>query len=129
MELVAMDRVVQSAFLAEASILLILLAGAILLYWSFREKYLVPWIAGWTAYSLAKFLCALGEPPAASRLWLPLAYAAFLLGVGLFTWAVFLYIQQKKLLWHAAAILSFAFVLGLISLRVPQSLLVRRVFD
>src|SRR5215831_6422504 len=98
MNLVTMDLALRSAFLAEASILAILLAGAILLYWSFRERYLVPWIAGWSAFSLAKLLYALGAAPAASRLWIPLAFASFVGAVGLFTGAVFLYVQQRKFL-------------------------------
>jgi hypothetical protein len=44
----------ESANLAEMSTLLILLAGAILLYRSFREKYLVPRIGGRTFLSFAK---------------------------------------------------------------------------
>ena len=39
----------QSALLAEASAPLILLGGAVLLYRSFREKYLLPWIVAWAA--------------------------------------------------------------------------------
>src|SRR5262245_32558005 len=130
MNLVTMDRALQSAFLAEASILLILLAGAVLLYWSFRERYLAPWIAGWTAYSLARLFSALSGVPAASRFWTPLASASFVVAVGLFTGAVFLYVQQKKLLWPAAVILSCALILGVVKgLWLPQNALARRAFD
>src|SRR5882672_6233187 len=74
----------QSAFLAEASTLLILLAGAILLYRSFREKYLVPWIAGWTLYSLSKLFITLAATGSPTRLWTALACASFVLAAGLF---------------------------------------------
>lgn len=130
MNLVNMDLALRSAFLAEASILLILLAGAMLLYWSFRERYLVPWIAGWSAYSLAKLFSALSGVPAASKFWIPLAYASFVLAVGLFTGAVFLYVYQKKLLSPAIAVLSYALALGVVrGLWLPHNALVRRAFD
>src|SRR5262245_1179321 len=129
MNLATMDLALRSAFLAEASILLILLAGAILLYWSFRERYLVPWIAGWSAYSLAKLSSVLSAAPATTRLWLPLAYASFVVAVGLFTCAVFLYVQEKKLLGVAVIFLSLAFVLAIVKgLWLPESALVRRAF-
>src|SRR5262245_3152961 len=130
MNLVNMDLALRSAFLAEASILLILLAGAMLLYWSFRERYLVPWIAGWSFYSLAKLAFALSAAPAASRFWAPLAYASFVLAVGLFTGAVFLYVYQRKLLAPAITVLSYALALGVIrGLWLPHNALVRRAFE
>ncbi|HEY6306767.1 MAG TPA: PAS domain S-box protein [Candidatus Angelobacter sp.] len=104
----------QPAFLAEASTLLVLLAGAILLYRSFREKYLVPWIAGWMAYGLSKLFSAFSETAASQPLWTALAYAAFVSAVGLFTGAVFLYVQQKALLWPAAMGLFLALALGVV---------------
>src|SRR5215831_6153067 len=130
MNLVMMDLALRSAFLAEASILVILLAGAMLLYWSFRERYLVPWIAGWIAYSLAKLSFVLGAVPSASRFWMPLAYASFVVAVGLFALAVFLYVQEKNLLGIAVAFLSVALVLGIVrGLWLPQSAFVRGAFN
>jgi len=118
------------AFLAEASILLALLAGAILLYWSFREKYLVPWIAGWTVYGLAKLFTTFSQTQASPRLWTALAYAFFVVAVGLFTGAVFLYVYQKKSLWLAGGFLSFALVVGIVrALWLPHATLVRSAFD
>ncbi len=69
-----MDLSLQSAFLAEMSTLLILLAGAVLLYSSFREKYLVPWIAGWSMFTVYKVFLALSaaqpQGAAVGRSWL-----------------------------------------------------------
>lgn len=109
-----MDLALQPAFLAEASTLLILAAGAILLYRSFRERYLAPWIAGWTAYGLARLFTALGETSAVQRFWVALAYACFVAAVGLFAGTVFLYVYQKRLLWPAGAVLFLALTLGLL---------------
>jgi PAS domain S-box-containing protein len=109
-----MDLALQPAFLAEASTLLILLAGALLLYRSFREKYLVPWIAGWTVYGLARLFSVVGESLPQHRLWTALGYASFVVAVGLFVGAVFLYVQQKALIWPASLGLLLALVLGMV---------------
>jgi hypothetical protein len=120
--LVTMDLALQRPFLAEASTLLILVAGAILLYRSFREKYLVPWMSGWTVYGLARLFTSLSGSAGSQKLWTVPAYAAFVAAVGLFAWSVFLYVCQKRLLWPAAAVLSLALVAGLLrALWLPYS--------
>ncbi len=111
MNFVTMDLALQSGFLAEAWILLILLAGAILLSWSFREKYLIPWIAGWTAFGAAKALASLTGAHGVSGFW---SYAAFVVAVGLFSSAVFLYVRQEKRLWVIGSLLLLALTFGAI---------------
>jgi PAS domain S-box-containing protein len=112
--MVAMDLALQPGFLAETWILVILLAGAILLYWSFRERYLVPWIAGWTAFGAAKMLTSLSQSHPWSPFLASFAYCAFVVAVGLFSGAVFLYVQQRKLLWMVGGLLFLALVFGAI---------------
>src|SRR5215469_8081184 len=124
-----MDLALQPAFLAEASTLLILLAGAILIYWSFREKYLLPWIAGFSAYGLAKFFSALSRAHQPGAPWHTLAYVAFILAVGLFAGTVFLYVYRKKLLWPAGIILAVALGLGVAHGVAPKVLLLRGAFE
>src|SRR5205823_4106946 len=68
----------QSALLAEASTA-ILLAGAVLLYVTFREKYLVPWIAAWTLYTLSKIFITLSLGTSDPRLWAVLGNTCFAL--------------------------------------------------
>ena len=87
-----------SAFLAEASAPLILLGGAVLLYRSFREKYLLPWIAGWAVYSVAKVILVLAMDHAGEPAWLVLANVSFAIAVCLFTLALFSYIYLQRLL-------------------------------
>ncbi|HWX55237.1 MAG TPA: GAF domain-containing protein [Verrucomicrobiae bacterium] len=117
-----MDLALQSAFLAETSILLVLLAGTVLLYRSFREKYLVAWIAGWTVYGGYKFFVAFGATHAAPRLWMALANAFFALAVGLFAASVFLYVHQKRLAVLASGVILFALLAGVASASVfPDS--------
>ena len=108
-----MDLSLQSASLAEMSTLLILLAGAVLLYSSFRERYLVPWIAGWTCLSLAKVLLAV-ELGHASPLWSSLSLACFFLGLGLLVAAVLVYVSQRKLILPLALMLVAALTLALV---------------
>jgi PAS domain S-box-containing protein len=102
-----MNFTLQSAFLAEMSTLLILLVGAILLYSSFREKYLVPWIAGWSVFTLSKVFLALSSsrPP---MLWATLAYGTYVIAVGLFATSIFFYVSQRKLLLPCVVALSAA---------------------
>jgi PAS domain S-box-containing protein len=124
-----MDLALQPAFLAEAATLLILLAGAILIYWSFRERYLVPWMAGWTVYGLAKLFSALGRTHNSVVPWHVLSYVAFVLAVGLFAATVFLYVYRRSLLWPAGAILAVALGLGLAHAWTTDSLLLRYAFE
>lgn len=108
-----MNLTLQSAFLAEMSTLLILLAGAILLYSSFREKYLVPWIAGWTCLCFAKVFLTV-ELGHASLLWSSLSLACFFLGLGLLVAAVLIYVSQRKLLLPLALMLAVALTLAFV---------------
>jgi PAS domain S-box-containing protein len=103
-----MNLTLQSAFLAEMSTLLILLGGAILLYSSFREKYLVPWIAGWSVFTLSKVFLALSSSRPPAQLWTALAYGTHVIAVGLFATTVFFYVSQRKLLWPSFLALSLA---------------------
>src|SRR5215471_19375160 len=103
----------QSALLAEASAPLILLGGAILLYRSFRERYLLPWIAGWAIYTLSKLFLAisLAHGPA---IWLVLANFAFVFAISLFSAAIFYYVYKPALLFPALAIILPAVLLGIL---------------
>jgi PAS domain S-box-containing protein len=107
-----MGLTIQSAFLAEMSTLLILLAGAVLLYSSFREKYLIPWIGGWTSLFLAK-VCVAMQVSHASLLWSALSIALFMLALGLLLSAAFVYVSQTKLILPLAAALVIATALAL----------------
>lgn len=101
----------QYAFLAEASAPLILLGGAVLLYRSFREKYLLPWIAGWGVYTLAKLFLA-KHVSHGSNIWLALANVAFVVAVSLFVAAIFYYVYRPRLLIRASVLIVLAMMLG-----------------
>src|SRR5215471_12408790 len=103
----------QSALLAEASAPLILLGGAILLYRSFREKYLLPWIAGWAIYSLSKLFLAISAAHGPA-IWLALANLAFIFAISLFSVAIFYYVYQPRLLLPALAVILPAVLVGIV---------------
>ena len=110
----------QSAFVAEGSTLLIFLAGAVLLYSSFREKYLLPWIAGWSLYGTSK-LVALGASFADPRLWIVAANVSFALSVGLLACSILIYVHRRKLLWPCSIATFTALLLGIASFWSAQS--------
>src|ERR1700746_2792151 len=103
----------QSVLLAEVSAPLILLGGAVLLYGSFRKKYLLPWIAGWAVYSLSKLFLAVGFYPN-SVIWLALANVLFTLAVALFSTAIFYYIEHPRLLFPVSGVVLLVMFLGIV---------------
>jgi len=103
----------QSAFLAEASAPLILLGGAVLLYRSFREKYLLPWIAGWGVYTAAKVLLAVSLPHGPGA-WLALADATFVVAVTLFCAATFYYVYPPRFPAAAGVIMAVSILVGIL---------------
>jgi hypothetical protein len=90
-----MDIALQSPFGAEALGLLILLAGTILLYRSFREKYLVPWIAGWSLYSVSKLFVAISNYDR-GPIWVILGNAFLPLAAALFATAILIYVGGNR---------------------------------
>lgn len=125
-----MDLALQSALLAEASTLVILLAGAILLYRIFRERYLLPWIAGWSVYGISKLFIALNVVQGASKFWPAAATVCFLVAVYLLSAAVFLYVSERRLLWPAGAITAIALMLAAVhSLWLPNSSLISHALE
>src|SRR5436305_5835457 len=107
-----------SAFVAEASTLLILLAGAVLLYRSFREKYLVPWIAGWILYIASKSFLSIGLAHPSPN-WDILANVCFAGAAGLFSLAVFYYVYQSRLIFLASWPMMAAILLGIVQVIWP----------
>src|SRR4051812_5673690 len=75
---------------------LVLLAAGVLIYRTFRERYLFFWIIGWSAYLLYRVSLAraweLGYPP----YMVALTYASFLISSALFAAAVFDYLNRKQ---------------------------------
>ncbi len=94
-----MDIALQSAFETETFGLLLLLAGTVLLYRSFREKYLVPWIAGWALFSISKVFIGLNNRYQENPIWIVLGAAFVPLATGLFSMAILTYAGAIRKLW------------------------------
>ena len=103
------------SFEAEAPTLLILLAGSVLLYRSFREKYLPPWIAGWLLLTGAKFFVVLSAREAGmSAFWAVAAHISFAGAVGLLCISIFYYVYQPRLVRPALISVGIAALFGII---------------
>ena len=79
---------------APESAALIMLAASIVVFRTFRERYLLIWIFGWIAYLGSQ----LSEPRVDSVIALAVSQAALVLAVCLFSAAVFLYTHARKVL-------------------------------
>ncbi len=102
--------------LADTITTLVLLTAGLLVYRTFRERYLFFWIIGWSAYLLYRLsldrASRLGFPPSA----VALTYIAFLVASGLFAAAVFDYLNRRRWLMPLGAATLLA--IGVATLRV-----------
>ena len=103
---------------------LIMLAASLLVFRTFRERYLLVWILAWSTYFVSQ--CSLRGTASGPSLLVASGRAEFVLAVCLFAATVFLYTHARKLirvLWYVAAGLAvYALVSGLVQ---PDKLLVR----
>jgi PAS domain S-box-containing protein len=82
---------------AQESVALIMLAASLLVFRTFRERYLLVWIVGWLAYFVSRW--TVSDPIADSAGYLTaISEAEFVLAVCLFAAAVFIYAHAQKLL-------------------------------
>src|SRR5581483_2573188 len=109
---------------AQESAALIMLAASLLVYRTFRERYLILWILGWVAY-LASHLPLPGVDTHSPAM-VAAGQAEFVLAVCLFAAAVFVYTHAKKLALPLAIIacvlVAYAIVRGLM---MPDDLVPR----
>jgi len=103
--------------MAAESATLVIVAAGLLVFRTFRERYLLIWIVGWLAYFVSGWtLHAFPGPPPAYAV--AIAQSQFVLSVALFAGAVFVYSHARKLLvalfGFSALIIAFAVVQALI---------------
>jgi PAS domain S-box-containing protein len=85
--------------------LLIMLGALLVVLWAFRERYLLIWVAGWTALLGSRVVAVQGVAMHIPAAYVPaVEQAAFVLAVGLFSGAVLLYTRSRNLLAPLAAI-------------------------
>jgi PAS domain S-box-containing protein len=91
------DAIVPS-LITQESAALIVLAVTLVVYRTFRERYLLIWILGWLMHLAASWSLSVSG---GSSYGFPLALAQseFVLTVGLFSTAILLYTHDRRLLW------------------------------
>src|ERR1700693_3619794 len=80
----------------QESAALILLAASLLVFRTFRERYLLIWTLGWLAYFVSRW--TLREPGSLPRYLMAISQAEFVLAVCLFAAAIFVYTHSRKLM-------------------------------
>src|SRR5438132_8556557 len=102
---------------AQESATLIILAASLLVFRTFRERYLLVWIVGWLAYFVS--CCTVHSAPSGSmRYLLAISHAEFVLSVCLFAGAVLVYTNARKLILPLLLI-----AISIIGYAVAQALL------
>src|SRR5581483_9900359 len=93
---IAVGDLTVSKLLAEQSVALLMLAGSLLVFRTFRERYLLLWILGWLAYFVSQgtLLGTSAEP----RYVVAISHAEFVLAICLFAAAVFQYTHSPRLI-------------------------------
>ncbi len=89
--------------MAEESAALIILAVSLLVFRTFRERYLLLWMCGWIVYTGAQW--GLHRPEFSAIPYGPsVAQASFVLAIGLFAASIFLYSHARSFLMPLLAI-------------------------
>src|SRR5271170_1662659 len=85
-------------FVAVESAALVILAAGLLVFRTFRERYLLIWILGWLAYFVSGWTLHSTLSGGSPELLVAISQAQFMLAVALFGCAVFIYSHVRKLL-------------------------------
>src|SRR5713101_7128911 len=83
---------------AQESAALVMLAASLLVFRTFRERYLLIWILGWLAYFVSRWTLRGADEGTLPRYLTAISQAEFVLALGLFATAVFVYSHARKLL-------------------------------
>lgn len=110
----ALSEIAFSRRTAQESAALIVLIACLLVLRTFRERYLLLWIGGWTAYFFSSWTLHGGQAYFPAKYLLGISHAEFVLAICLFAAAICLYTHAKDLLMPlliiAACVMAFAFV-------------------
>ena len=94
----AVGELVVPKLIAQESATLLVLAAALLVFRTFRERYLLLWIVGWLAYFVSRWTLYGSEDKGFQHYMVAISQAEFILAVSLFAAAVFVYTHARKLL-------------------------------
>src|SRR5581483_476617 len=90
----AVGDITASTLVAQQSVALLMLAGSLLVFRTFRERYLLLWIVGWLAYLVSRgTMLGSAEP----KYLLAASHAEFVLAICLFSAAVLQYTHSQEL--------------------------------
>jgi two-component system NtrC family sensor kinase len=95
---------------ADTASTLVLLVAAVLIYRTFRERYLFFWIIGWSAFLLYQISLAYAWSEGYTPSAVALTYIAFLFSTALLSSAVFDYIQRQQ--WLTIVVLAMFAAMG-----------------
>jgi PAS domain S-box-containing protein len=115
--------------MAVESATLVILAASLLVFRTFRERYLLIWIVGWLAYFVSGWTLHAfpGLPPAYG---VAISHSQFVLAISLFAGAVFVYSHARKLLvplvCFTLLVMGYAVVRALLW---PDSFAMRLAFE
>lgn len=87
---------------AEESAVLVILAASLLVFRTFRERYLLLWIVGWLAYFVSRV--TLHSIDSMASYLIAISQAEFMLAVCLFAAAVLVYTQARQMLLPLLAV-------------------------
>jgi two-component system NtrC family sensor kinase len=93
-----LDQLARVDYLADTASTFFLLVAGIIIYRSFRERYLFFWIIGWSSYLLYQVALENAVEPPYNPLTVSLASAAFFVACSFFASAVFDYLQRSRAL-------------------------------
>ena len=77
---------------------LILLAASLLVFRTFRERYLLIWTVGWLAFLVSRWTVREFTPESVPRYLTAISQAEFVLAVGMFAAAILVYTHARKIL-------------------------------
>jgi PAS domain S-box-containing protein len=121
---------------AQESAALVMLAASLLVFRTYRERYLLTWILGWLAYLVSRWTVRGTGFQAAAGYVKAISQAEFVLAICLFAAAIFLYTYSRKLilplLLITLAVMTYAVLRVLywpnsLTLRVPLEVAYRLV--
>jgi PAS domain S-box-containing protein len=121
---------------AGESSVLVILAASLLVFRTFRERYLLLWIVGWLAYFVSRSTLQGLDPLPSTSYLVAISQAEFILAVCLFAAAVVVYTHARKMILPtlvvSVAVMSFAVLRvlwwpNLIILRVALELAYRLI--
>src|SRR5580704_8893963 len=85
-------------FVAVESAALVILAAGLLVFRTFRERYLLIWILGWLAYFVSNWTLHHPGAESTARYAVAVSQSQFMLAVCLFSAAIFVYCHARKML-------------------------------